>query len=564
MQKKILLKKTREYLQASFPENLLPARKIRQSKKKLFFRRSRNLKGQVIKAKKQIFNQYCHSARKLFILKNFYNPVFAGTNQSATTWEYSSNFLSKNSKLSPKNVINDRQPFLNSGLKNSYKNKFSIQNSSNPPFLFSTNQISYELSRKKKRSSDFKDQLKERKKLALVYGKLSQKYIKKTLKQASKLNGKIYDNFFFLLEARLDVILFRACFFSSIKSARQWINHNKILVNNTLINTCSYRLNPGDIISIKPKYRILLYKKITQFLKKTFSKQVKKIHKQFIISTFLFQKLKSFLRPLSDTRSAAWARSYEKKNKPGLIQKNISTPTVFSWPLAEIKTGSTTTKNMFLQKKVRENSQKAPTAWDIGSTENYKDFFFQVKQVLRSLVNKYSKNKKHNSPSLAFGTQSKFEKAFGFKNANSFTLNLNQAEKNTLLFNLIELEYLEKKNVPFLFSFLYPSSNPCRNRQGNGNGEGMRNSASRCFSPIKGKKETLQGLRGFLVHLKLKKFFFRNEKKKQSFTLLNQNALRPINLEISYKNLLIIYLYPPQKITFPCSINMEYIYKSLT
>ena len=36
MQKKILLKTTREYLQNSFPENLLPARKIRQKKKNYF------------------------------------------------------------------------------------------------------------------------------------------------------------------------------------------------------------------------------------------------------------------------------------------------------------------------------------------------------------------------------------------------------------------------------------------------------------------------------------------------------------------------------------------------
>ena len=66
MQKKILLKKTREYLQSSFPENLLPARKLRQSKKKLFFQKTRNLKTQVIKAKKEVFNQYANSAKKLF------------------------------------------------------------------------------------------------------------------------------------------------------------------------------------------------------------------------------------------------------------------------------------------------------------------------------------------------------------------------------------------------------------------------------------------------------------------------------------------------------------------
>ena len=37
MQKKTLLKKTREYLQSNFPENLLPEKKIRQQKKEIIF-----------------------------------------------------------------------------------------------------------------------------------------------------------------------------------------------------------------------------------------------------------------------------------------------------------------------------------------------------------------------------------------------------------------------------------------------------------------------------------------------------------------------------------------------
>ena len=37
MQKKILLKKTREYLQNSFPENLFPGKKLRQNKKNYLF-----------------------------------------------------------------------------------------------------------------------------------------------------------------------------------------------------------------------------------------------------------------------------------------------------------------------------------------------------------------------------------------------------------------------------------------------------------------------------------------------------------------------------------------------
>ena len=139
-----------------------------------------------------------------------------------------------------------------------------------------------------------------------------------------------------------------------------------------------------------------------------------------------------------------------------------------------------------------------------NSILNYKQFLFQVKQVLRFILNKYSNKNRY------------------LHNTNSFASHLSQGEKSTLISNLIELELLEGKNL-----------------------------------------ESLEGLRGFLIHLKLKKLFFKSEKKKKSFVILNQNVFKPLNLEISYKNLLIIYLYPPQKITFACSIDMELISRSL-
>ena len=153
MQKKILLKKTREYLQSSFPENLLPARKLRQNKKKLFSHRTRNLKTQVIKAKKEVFNQYANSAKKLFAFKD--NIV---SNKNVTFYN-------------PKTVLGNNS-FQNGILKTPYRDRLNLLSKEQskfmeyPPFLFSTNQIQYELSRKKTRSSDFKNQLKERKKLA--------------------------------------------------------------------------------------------------------------------------------------------------------------------------------------------------------------------------------------------------------------------------------------------------------------------------------------------------------------------------------------------------------------
>ena len=107
--------------------------------------------------------------------------------------------------------------------------------------------------------------------------------------------------------------------------------------------------------------------------------------------------------------------------------------------------------------------------------------------------------------------------------ANNEVINLSEVEKKFLLFNLIQLEFLEKKNL-----------------------------------------KTLEGLRYFLIFLKLKKLFFNNKFKKQNFSIVNINILKPLNLEISYKNLVIIYLYSPQKLTFPCNLDIELINQSFS
>jgi len=569
MRKKLLLKTTREYLQSSFPENLLPTKKIRQ--KKAFLYKNRNLKVQIIKAKQRIFKQYSNSTKKLFFSKIFYNPknFNYNYNSQATTI---TNLYTDKTKFPMPNFPAVPVRFQSSpstvGLPNIARTKGQNNGSDRCPtgygkgtikipFLFSTSQINYELSKKAKRFSDFKNQLKERKKLALLYGKLSRKNIQKTLKKASQLSGKKNDNFFFLLEARLDVVLFRACFFPSIRTARQWINHNKILVNNQLVNSSSYQLKPGDVVSIKAKYNMLLIKQIMQFFKKNFLKKIRKNHKNFIISISLFKKLVSFLKPLFNNQ---------------FLINNLKQIYLYSQSLCSLTSRLTATQgemkidneqpkvNNIASLKLDLNSEKMKliahekTLFPVtlsssrsrqgnGGTimaenvhfalESYKQFLSQVKQLLRSsLRNKYSNNNY-------------------LKNTNSAILNSNQLEKNPLLFNLVELELLEKleawhQKAPFALPSLpstvaLPATAKVK-KQGNG---------------------TIENLRHFLTHLKLKKFFFKSDKKKDSFSILNMNVLKPLNLEISYKNLVIIYLYPPQKIPFACNIDMQLISRSL-
>eukprot|EP01040_Poterioochromonas_malhamensis_P025211 gene25211-31388_t len=56
-----------------------------------------------------------------------------------------------------------------------------------------------------------------------------------------------------LLEARLDCVIYRLGFASTIPAARQIINHGHILVNNKLVNIPSFICEIGDTFSIKER-----------------------------------------------------------------------------------------------------------------------------------------------------------------------------------------------------------------------------------------------------------------------------------------------------------------------
>jgi ribosomal protein S4 len=113
-------------------------------------------------------------------------------------------------------------------------------------FVFEFSKRSYQ----QKKTGDFLHQLKERKKLSFFYGDLTRKQISSILQTSLKSKGLHSKNVFSLLERRLDVVLYRSGLIPTIIQARQLIKHKKITVNQNTINIPSFRLNPGDIISI--------------------------------------------------------------------------------------------------------------------------------------------------------------------------------------------------------------------------------------------------------------------------------------------------------------------------
>jgi small subunit ribosomal protein S4 len=108
---------------------------------------------------------------------------------------------------------------------------------------------------KTKRSSlsdDYRERLLEKQKLRFNYG-ITEKQLISYYKEAKRQKGSTGIGLLELLEARLDCIVYRLGFASTIPAARQIVNHGHILVNNRLIDIPSFICTPGDKIQVKEK-----------------------------------------------------------------------------------------------------------------------------------------------------------------------------------------------------------------------------------------------------------------------------------------------------------------------
>ncbi len=118
---------------------------------------------------------------------------------------------------------------------------------------------------RKGKLSDYGVQLKEKQKVKFMYG-LSEKQFRKTFDEAAKIKGIHGTNFLRLLESRLDNLTYRIGFASTRRGARQLVNHGHVTVNGKKVDIPSYRVKPGDVISLKDKDKEL--KVVTESLAK--------------------------------------------------------------------------------------------------------------------------------------------------------------------------------------------------------------------------------------------------------------------------------------------------------
>ncbi|HEX7689678.1 MAG TPA: 30S ribosomal protein S4 [Burkholderiaceae bacterium] len=114
------------------------------------------------------------------------------------------------------------------------------------------------------RTSDFGVQLREKQKVKRMYGVL-EKQFRKYFAEAERRKGNTGANLLFLLESRLDNVVYRMGFGSTRAEARQLVSHKAITVNGTVVNISSYLVKVGDVIAVREKAKKQL--RITEALK---------------------------------------------------------------------------------------------------------------------------------------------------------------------------------------------------------------------------------------------------------------------------------------------------------
>ncbi len=102
------------------------------------------------------------------------------------------------------------------------------------------------------RTSDFGLQLREKQKVKRTYGVLERQF-RRYFAEADRRRGNTGANLLFLLEARLDNVVFRMGFASTRAEARQIVSHKAITVNGKSVNIPSYSVKAGDVIAVREK-----------------------------------------------------------------------------------------------------------------------------------------------------------------------------------------------------------------------------------------------------------------------------------------------------------------------
>ena len=122
---------------------------------------------------------------------------------------------------------------------------------------YSSKKESIRQPKRRRKESEYAMQLREKQKAKFIYGVL-EKQFRGYFKRAKSMEGQTGENLMTILETRLDNVVFRLGFARTRKEARQMVTHGHICVNGRRVDIPSFRVRPGERVSVAPKAKELL------------------------------------------------------------------------------------------------------------------------------------------------------------------------------------------------------------------------------------------------------------------------------------------------------------------
>ncbi len=112
------------------------------------------------------------------------------------------------------------------------------------------------MAKKRKKTSEYGTQLKEKQKVKYTYGVLERQF-RNLYGKAHKMKGRTGENLLFLLESRLDNLVYRMGIAPSRAAARQLVTHCHIVCNGEVCNIPSTIIKPGDVVGVRERSKSL-------------------------------------------------------------------------------------------------------------------------------------------------------------------------------------------------------------------------------------------------------------------------------------------------------------------
>lgn len=96
----------------------------------------------------------------------------------------------------------------------------------------------------------YAEQLREKQKVKRIYGILEGQF-RSYFEKAVRQKGVTGENLLYILERRLDNVVYRLGYATSHAQARQLVTHGHVTVNNRKVDIASFQVKVGDVVSIK-------------------------------------------------------------------------------------------------------------------------------------------------------------------------------------------------------------------------------------------------------------------------------------------------------------------------